>query len=304
MDDFLSGQVIFFVKLFYGVICTLEHNPMAGSVSPALVGTSGIIPLTIITTIADIMLHYYHAITHAEKEVLFATCWWEKGEIADMMCKSLRDLSKRAAEKKTCRSEDCTSKFEPDLVCLHDETRANQEFRFGIDSSSIVSTKDPLQKAVARTRLRFRHDRNKFSTPTRNRKSLSKSPLTTHLNECGKCAQSVHSAANLSSLQLERQNMNFTSFIFHSLHQPVPIAFVNCSPNGIPGHVNKVNPQNLAWIYTFRCAQKSIFIQSPNFNASLVINGVMSACRRGVQVTLERSNTSFAFCTKETKLSR
>ncbi|CAF1585690.1 unnamed protein product [Adineta ricciae] len=56
-----------FLKLFYGVICTLEHNPMAGCVSPALVGTSGVIPLTVISTIADIMRHYSHEITHAEK---------------------------------------------------------------------------------------------------------------------------------------------------------------------------------------------------------------------------------------------
>ena len=136
--------------------------------------------------------------------------------------------------------------FEPDLVCLHGERPANQEFRFGIDSSPIVSPKDPLQKAVACTRLRFRHDRSKFSTPTRNRKSFSESPLTTHLNECAKCAQSVHPAVNLSPLQLEGLNMNFTPFIFHSPHQPVSIAFVNRSPNGIPGHVDKVNPQNLA----------------------------------------------------------
>ncbi|CAF1585678.1 unnamed protein product [Adineta ricciae] len=73
--------------------------------------------------------------------------------------------------------------------------------------------------------------------------------------------------------QLERLNMDFTPFIFHSPHQPVPIAFVHRSPKGIPGHVDKVNPQNLAWIYAFRCAQKSILIQSTNFNASLAIDG-------------------------------
>jgi len=62
-----------FLKLFHNVLCTLEHDSLCGRVSPALIGTSGVVPLTIISTIPDIMQHYYHCIIHAKKEVLLAT---------------------------------------------------------------------------------------------------------------------------------------------------------------------------------------------------------------------------------------
>ncbi|CAF0762736.1 unnamed protein product [Adineta steineri] len=85
-----------FLKLFYNVICTLEHDSLAGRVSPALIGSTGVIPLTIISTIPDIMQHYYDVIVHAQKEVLFATMYWEKSESANTIGKAFRDLSERA----------------------------------------------------------------------------------------------------------------------------------------------------------------------------------------------------------------
>ncbi|CAF5114211.1 unnamed protein product, partial [Rotaria sp. Silwood1] len=85
-----------FLKLFYGVICTLQHNPLAGCVSPSLIGSTGVIPLTIISTIPDIMYHYYHVIVHAQKEILFATMYWENSESANIISKAFRDLSERA----------------------------------------------------------------------------------------------------------------------------------------------------------------------------------------------------------------
>jgi phosphatidylserine/phosphatidylglycerophosphate/cardiolipin synthase-like enzyme len=85
-----------FLKLFHNVLCTLRRDPLAGCVSPCLTGTSGVIPLTIISTIPDIMQHYYHCIIHAEKEVLLATNFWEKSASVNVIGKALRDLSKRA----------------------------------------------------------------------------------------------------------------------------------------------------------------------------------------------------------------
>ncbi|CAF0982708.1 unnamed protein product [Adineta ricciae] len=85
-----------FLKLFHNVLCTLRRNPLAGCVSPSLTGTSGVIPLTIISTIPDIMQHYYHCIIHAQKEVLLATNFWEKSASVNVIGKALRELSKRA----------------------------------------------------------------------------------------------------------------------------------------------------------------------------------------------------------------
>ncbi|CAF4643135.1 unnamed protein product [Rotaria socialis] len=85
-----------FLKLFYSVICTLKHDPLAGRVSPAVIGSTGVIPLTIISTIPDIMRHYYHIIVHAQKEILFSTMYWEKSESANIIGKAFLDLSKCA----------------------------------------------------------------------------------------------------------------------------------------------------------------------------------------------------------------
>jgi phosphatidylserine/phosphatidylglycerophosphate/cardiolipin synthase-like enzyme len=88
-----------FLKLFHNVLCTLKRDPLAGCVSPCLIGTSGIIPLTIISTIPDIMQHYYHCIVHAKKEVLLATNYWQKSESVNIIGKALRDLNKRAGNE-------------------------------------------------------------------------------------------------------------------------------------------------------------------------------------------------------------
>jgi hypothetical protein len=61
-----------------------------------VIGSTGVIPLTIISTIPDMMRHYYHVIVNAQKEILFATMYWEKSESANVIGKAFRDLSKRA----------------------------------------------------------------------------------------------------------------------------------------------------------------------------------------------------------------
>ena len=88
-----------YLKLFHNVLSTLKRDPLCGRVSPTLIGTSGVIPLTIISTIPDIMQHYYHCIVHAKKEVLLATNFWEKGHSVNIIGKALRDLNKRAHDK-------------------------------------------------------------------------------------------------------------------------------------------------------------------------------------------------------------
>jgi len=62
---------------------------------------------------------------------------------------------------------------------------------------------------------------------------------------------------------------------------------VNRRPKGTPGHEGAHSvPQDVAWLSAFKYAQKSIFIQSPTFNASPVIPATVEACKRGVEVTL------------------
>ena len=88
-----------FLKLFHNILCTLKRDPLCGCVSPSLIGTTGVIPLTIISTIPDIMQHHYHCIIHAKKEVLLATNYWEKSESVNVIGKALKELNKRAVKE-------------------------------------------------------------------------------------------------------------------------------------------------------------------------------------------------------------
>jgi phosphatidylserine/phosphatidylglycerophosphate/cardiolipin synthase-like enzyme len=80
---------------------------------------------------------------------------------------------------------------------------------------------------------------------------------------------------------------DFFPHILHEPHKPVPIAMVNRGPTGTPGHYHvRQFPQNVAWLSAMHNAQKSVFIQTPTFNASPIVSSALDACRRGVQVTL------------------
>jgi hypothetical protein len=114
----------------------------------------------------------------------------------------------------------------------------------------------------------------------------SELPLTRHLNKSSPSAHQTKPDENLSNDELEKLAFDFTPFIFHHEHKPIPIALVNRSPHGKPGHIDTANPQDAAWMGAFRYAKKSIFIQSPTLNASPAIDGIIDACRRGIIVTL------------------
>ena len=73
----------------------LDTDPLAGVVSPSLLGTSGVIPLSIVSVIPDIMRHYADLIVRAETEILFATNYWEQSASSSIVADSLRKLSKR-----------------------------------------------------------------------------------------------------------------------------------------------------------------------------------------------------------------
>ncbi|TDL14124.1 hypothetical protein BD410DRAFT_797330 [Rickenella mellea] len=98
------------------------------------------------------------------------------------------------------------------------------------------------------------------------------------------CCKKFKADATVSASDVKR---DFKPYILHPEHKPVPIVMVNRNPKGMPGHDDAEHvPQDVAWISALKYAQKSVFIQSPTFNASPVVPAVMDACRRGVIVTL------------------
>ncbi|KAL5533428.1 hypothetical protein ACEPAF_5204 [Sanghuangporus sanghuang] len=103
--------------------------------------------------------------------------------------------------------------------------------------------------------------------------------ITKHLNG--------HKLKILGTVEDNDSLNDFQPHIMHSPHDPVPIAMVNRLPKGTPGHESARNiPQNIAWLSLLKNARKSVFIQTPTFNASLIIPATVDACRRGVEVTL------------------
>ncbi|KAF2800563.1 IQ calmodulin-binding motif protein [Melanomma pulvis-pyrius CBS 109.77] len=77
----------------------------------------------------------------------------------------------------------------------------------------------------------------------------------------------------------------FTPLIPHPPHAAFPIALVNRAPYGAPNNSSLTVPQNFAWLAAIRNAETSVFIQTPNLNASPLIPALLAAVRRGVQVT-------------------
>jgi phosphatidylserine/phosphatidylglycerophosphate/cardiolipin synthase-like enzyme len=73
----------------------LDADPLAGLVSPSLLGSSGVIPLSIVSIIPDIMKHYAELIVRAEAEIILATNYWENSASSSAMADALRKLSKR-----------------------------------------------------------------------------------------------------------------------------------------------------------------------------------------------------------------
>lgn len=72
---------------------------MAGVLSPSLMGSCGVVPLTIISTLPDINRHTANCIARAEKEVLLATNFWIHSDASIIITNALRELSKRAGER-------------------------------------------------------------------------------------------------------------------------------------------------------------------------------------------------------------
>ncbi|CEQ39387.1 SPOSA6832_00904 [Sporobolomyces salmonicolor] len=86
-------------QIYYEALCTLEKDPLVGLVSPSLMGSTGVIPLSIVSVIPDIIQHYCDVIVRAKKEIIFATNFWEASGSATMITDAFKELSRRAGER-------------------------------------------------------------------------------------------------------------------------------------------------------------------------------------------------------------
>ncbi|KAK7716537.1 hypothetical protein SLS57_006565 [Botryosphaeria dothidea] len=92
------------MPIWNDALCTLDHDPLAGVVSPPLMGSSGIVPLSIISSLPDICRHMRrqsNLIARAQHEVILATNYWKESDSSRLITDSLRELSKRAESRGT-----------------------------------------------------------------------------------------------------------------------------------------------------------------------------------------------------------
>lgn len=88
-----------FLQMYHQSLLPLQHDPMMGVCSPSVLGSSGVVPLTIISSLPDIARHMSNLIARAEKEVFLATNFWLSGETVWLISDALRELSRRAGER-------------------------------------------------------------------------------------------------------------------------------------------------------------------------------------------------------------
>lgn len=85
-----------FLQAFSHSISCLDRDPMAGMISPPLMGSHGFLPLSIIAPLVDVIRHCANLIVRAKREVFFVTCVWTPSAAQRMIRDALVELSKRA----------------------------------------------------------------------------------------------------------------------------------------------------------------------------------------------------------------
>lgn len=88
-----------FLRAWNDVLTTLEKDPVAGICSPSRLGSTGVVPFTVMGPVLDICQHMSNLIARAQKEVLLATNYWMYSKASRLINVGLIELSKRAGER-------------------------------------------------------------------------------------------------------------------------------------------------------------------------------------------------------------
>lgn len=123
-----------FLQCYHAALCSLSHDPLAGMVSPGLMGSNGVLPVTVIAPVPDICRHMANLIVRAEKEVFLATNFWIVSGAASIITDAIKELSRRAGE----RGERIVVKI------MYDRGNIKQV----VDNHQIMSPKQYTAKAV------------------------------------------------------------------------------------------------------------------------------------------------------------
>ncbi|KAJ3853877.1 phospholipase D active site motif protein [Lentinula lateritia] len=89
-----------FQSIYQSILRNLaaSGDALAGMVSPPLIATSGVVPLTIIAPLPDIVKHMSNCIVRAQKEVFLATNFWINSDSSRLVTDAFRELNRRVGE--------------------------------------------------------------------------------------------------------------------------------------------------------------------------------------------------------------
>ena len=375
--------------------------------SPALMGSYGSIPLSVIAPLVDICRHMSNVIVRAKKEVLFATCSWSPSDGVKLVSDALRELSRRAG----ARGERVVVKVIYDKASAKQFINNHQKVAPDVYSGEKIQLPNPEEVPNLDMEVSSLHvpllgtlhakfmvvDRQVGIVESNNMEDNANVEMMTHLEgpildslyDCflvtwhdkldpplptynSPARQGGYSTSNEASFQslfpandqpqyptavdkrgqqeivhegteakqhlaphnpgdphyddtlageiTRIQSMysphegetrvaainrhlndtskskatatgpepgtgdEFTPYIAHAT-ESFPMAMVSRRPHGPPSNSDAFVPQNEAFLSCIRNAQSSIFIQTPDLNASHLLPAIVAAVKRGVEVT-------------------
>ncbi|WWD17806.1 hypothetical protein CI109_102248 [Kwoniella shandongensis] len=393
-----------FLNVWAKSLRPLETDPLKNLCSPPLIGATGVIPLSIISVIPDIIQHHADVIVRAEREIFLATNFWEASSAAQTIVDAFRELSRRVVERngprvviklmydrgnphqlidphqsvdrKTYTGDkvklpppeeipgcllEVQNYHEPPVGTFHAkymvvdrrvallgsnniQDRVNVEMMSHIEgpivqafydmallswsnafhpplpllahpptyppggsknydfgtAHPVIGSKGDLDSAASRSReiLAQHHaqeggddggqsmqrkkeiwDGNNADEAERvDDQFTDEEAITKHLN--------TGSKIDITDKSPPPNAAAFKPLFLHTPHNPFPIALVNRPPRGQPGHGDVFVPQDQAWLAAMKFARKSVFIQTPTFNAVPIVEAALETVRRGVLVQI------------------
>ncbi|TKY87535.1 hypothetical protein EX895_003549 [Sporisorium graminicola] len=99
-----GGPSRLYLMILADCLLPLPRNPMSGVVSPPLLATTGIAPLSIFSTGPDIIGHYFDCIVAARREVILLTNYWQGGKNVDRIAEALLELNNRVQKRRKLKA--------------------------------------------------------------------------------------------------------------------------------------------------------------------------------------------------------
>lgn len=97
--DFGRRPSDLFLKMYVDVLAAIDKELWSGVVSPPLLGSRGVVTMSVISVIPDIMQHHYDCIVAARHEIFLATNFWQASTSSQKICQALKELSRRAERR-------------------------------------------------------------------------------------------------------------------------------------------------------------------------------------------------------------